>query len=87
MSQDKEKACENHLILMLDENNGNRYMRAVGKKGLGEGNEMDWLIIDMHEELKTWGHPGGGDNDLILKSDGEPFKSISWRQNNTRAAT
>ena len=27
---------------------------------------------DMHQELKAWGHPGGADNALILKSDGEP---------------
>ena len=26
----------------------------------------------MHQELKSWGHPGGGQNALILKSDGEP---------------
>ena len=25
----------------------------------------------MHEELKSWGYPGGGDNALILKRDGE----------------
>ena len=33
---------------------------------------MVWLIKDMHEELKSWGRPGGGSNALILKSDGEP---------------
>ena len=32
-------------------------MRAVEKKGLGEGSEMDWLIKDMHEELKHVGLP------------------------------
>ena len=26
----------------------------------------------MHEELKSWGHPGGGRNAIILKGDGEP---------------
>ena len=26
----------------------------------------------MHEELKSWGHPGGARNSIILKSDGEP---------------
>ena len=26
----------------------------------------------MHQELKSWGHPGGPGNALILKSDGEP---------------
>ena len=33
---------------------------------------MDWLIKDMHEELKAWGHPGGEGNEMIMKSDGEP---------------
>ena len=75
MSQEEEKACENSLIVMVDESTGNKYMRAVGKKGIGEGNEMDWLIKDMHEELKSWGHPGGADNELILKSD----ESLPWR--------
>ena len=72
MSQEEEKASQNPLMVMIDEEYGNRYMRAVGKKGLGEGNEMDWLIKDMHEELKSWGYPGGENNELILKSDGEP---------------
>ena len=31
-----------------------------------------WLVKDMHQELKSWGHPGGARNALILKSDGEP---------------
>ena len=53
MSQEEEKASQNPLMVMIDEEYGNRYMRAVGKKGLGEGNEMDWLIKDMHEELKS----------------------------------
>ena len=30
------------------------------------------LVKDMHQELKSWGHPSGGSNPLILKSDGEP---------------
>ena len=50
MSQEEEKASQNPLIVMLDEEHGNRYTRACGRKGLGEGNEMDWLIKDMHEE-------------------------------------
>ena len=47
-------------------------MRGVDHKGLsGEGNNS-WLIQVMHQELKSWGHPGGASNALILKSDGEP---------------
>ena len=79
MSQEEEKASQNPLMIMIDEQYGNRYMRAVGKKGLGEGNEMDWLIKDMHEELKSWGHPGGENNELILKSDGEPA-IVAWQR-------
>ena len=41
MSQEEEKASENPLMVMVDESTGNRYMRAVGKRGLGEGNEKD----------------------------------------------
>ena len=33
---------------------------------------MEWLIKDVHEELKAWGYPGGGENTLIMKSDTEP---------------
>ena len=29
------------------------------------------MIKDMHEELKTWGRPGGQQNKLIVKTDGE----------------
>ena len=72
MSQEEEKASENPLVAMIDEETGNKYMKAVAKKGLGEGSEMDWLIKDMHEELKSWGHPGGENNELTKKSYGEP---------------
>ena len=33
---------------------------------------MEWLIADMSEELKSWGHIGGPNEELIFKSDGEP---------------
>ena len=64
-------ASENPLIVMVDEETGNRYMRSVDSKGLQEEGDLSWLIKDMHQELKSWGHPGGGSNSLILKSDGE----------------
>ena len=47
---------KNPVIAMKDESTGNRYMRAVGHKGV---DGMDWLIKDLHEELKSWGHMGG----------------------------
>ena len=71
MSKEEETASSNPLMVMIDESTGNKYMRAVGQKGLGENGEMDWLIKDMHEELKSWGYPGGGVNELIFRSDGE----------------
>ena len=33
--------------------------RAVRKKEIGEVNEMEWLVKDMSEEMKSWGHQGG----------------------------
>ncbi len=56
---------------MIDEDTGNSHMRVVGQKGLGQDDEMAWLIKDVHEELKPWGHPGCLGNQIILKSDGE----------------
>ena len=53
--------------MMLDESTGERYARAVGRKGVA-----DWLIKDVSDELKSWGHPGCESGHFIVKSDGEP---------------
>ena len=71
MSQADQRAAQNPMIVMTDGINGNKYMRAVGQKGMGAGKQMEWLIKDIHEELKAWGRPGGFRNKLIMKSDGE----------------
>ena len=33
---------------------------------------MDWLILDISNVLKSWGHTGGAGGHIIIKSDGEP---------------
>ena len=71
MSQADEKADKNPLIVMVDESTGEKLARAVGKKGIGEESEMEWLVKDMSEEMKSWGHQGGDGGHIILKSDGE----------------
>ena len=44
-------------------------MRAVGHKGV---DGMDWLIKDLHEELKSWGHMGVWGNIIVkVKTEGE----------------
>ena len=45
---------------MVEKRNGTKYMRSVDQKGLGEEGGNSWLIKDMHQELKAWGYPGGG---------------------------
>ena len=47
------------MMVMVDESTGNKYMRAVDHKGLDGQGDNSWLVRDMHEELKSWGHPGG----------------------------
>ena len=72
-SGDEDQQEETHpAIVMLDEETGNRYMRIVDQKGFGSKGEMRWLVQDMHEELKSWGRPGGPNQQITLKSDGEP---------------
>ena len=67
----KSHASENPMMVMVDEATGNKYMRVVDHKGLQGDGDKSWLVKDMHQELKSWGHPGGARNELILKSDGE----------------
>ena len=44
---------DNPVLAMKDESTGNRYLRAVGQKGV-EG--MEWLVKDLHEELESRAH-------------------------------
>ena len=79
MSDKDEKASENPLLVVLDESTGTKYARAVGQKGLGSENELDWLVRDISRELKSWGHMGGPGGCIILKSDNEkPICIKSW---------
>ena len=71
MSKVDEDAKTNPMIAMVDEGTGERYSRATGKKGVGVGGELDWLIQDMVNELKSWGHSGGSGGHVILKCDNE----------------
>ena len=70
-------------IVMIDEETGNRYMRMVPCKGLGDEGEAKWVVKDMHEELKAWGRPGGQGNALLVNTDGEkqlsPYEKLSPR--------
>ncbi len=72
MSSKDEEAKENPLIVMMDEETGEKYARAVGHKGVGTAGERDWLVKDMDAEMKAWGHQGGVSGHIIMKSDGEP---------------
>ena len=54
------EASEHPMLVMLDEDRGNRYARMVDAKGLDEGGE--WILIDMAEEIKSW-IPGGAATD------------------------
>ena len=69
------------MIVMVDETTGDRYARMTGAKGIGENQERDWLVKDMSEELKDWGHTGGEAGHIILKCDSEKIalKSVLWQ--------
>ena len=59
-------ASDRPMMVMVDESTGNKYMRSVDHKGLGPDGDNSWLVKDMHQELKSWGHPGGAKSALIL---------------------
>ena len=66
-----EKAKENPMLVVINEESGEKYARAVGNKGLENKEIAEWLIKDLSEEMKTWGHAGGVGGKVILKCDGE----------------
>ena len=55
---DKTKASPNPTIVMVDEQTGEKFARATGRKGRGDDGDMDWFVSDMEEELRVWGHSG-----------------------------
>ena len=71
MSKKDEKAKENPLLVAINEDSGEKYARAIGNKGLEDAVKSDWLIRDMAEELRAWGHAGGTGGTIILKCDNE----------------
>ena len=71
MSKHDEEAKENPVLVVLNEETNERYARATGRKGIGTEGVMEWLIRDVSEELKSWGHAGGTGGHIILKCDGE----------------
>ena len=54
MSQADVKADKNPLIVMVDESTREKYVRAVGKKGIGEENEIEWLVKEMSVGTSGW---------------------------------
>ena len=71
MSKLEEDAKENPVLVLLNEISNEKYARATGRKGVGTEGVMEWLIKDVSEELKPWGHAGGEGGNIILKCDGE----------------
>ena len=61
------------MMVMVDEQTGDKYAGAVGQKGTGGGEQMEWPLNDMCEELKSWGHQGGESGHMIFENDGESF--------------
>ena len=72
MSQEDENTSANPIMVMVDERTIDEYARAVGHKGMGNAQDMEWLIKDMSNESKVLRHPGGTAGNIILKSDREP---------------
>ena len=47
MSTADKEAHKNTLLVIVNESTGEKYARAVGRKGVGENAEMFWLVKDI----------------------------------------
>ena len=89
MSKKDEKANEHPMLVAVDESTGEKFARTTGKKGV-EG--CDWLIKEVSEELRVWGHAGGTGGKIILKCDGgecvngipKRASEVPWGSDHTR---
>ena len=48
MSQGDKAAGKNPIIVMVDEETGEKYARATGRKGIGDDGAMEWLVKERH---------------------------------------
>ena len=71
MSQKDEEAKENPNLVVINEASNEKYARAAGQKGVGTEGAVQWLIKDVSNEMKSWGHQGGEGGKIILTCDGE----------------
>ena len=71
MNKRDREVGANSVVIGTGGDTGYKYARAVGRKGVGQHGEMDWLIRDISLELKTRGHQGRSGNRMIMKADGE----------------
>ena len=71
MGKEDEGSKKNPMLTMVNEKTGDKYTRAVGRKGVGTEGEMDWIVKDISEELKAWGHAGGTGGRIVMKCVGE----------------
>ena len=55
MNKLDEAAKENPILVALDEETGELYATAAGRKGVGTDGIMDWLFRNASEDLKSWG--------------------------------
>ena len=57
--------------MIVIEKTNEKYASATRQNGIGTERVMDWVMRDVSEELKLWGHAGGTGGKIIFKCDGE----------------
>ena len=58
MQNEKRHAETQTSLVMVDEETGEKYAPAAGRKEGGPVRELDWLIKNMLMELRCRRHPG-----------------------------
>ena len=66
----EDEATRTPTLIMLDEATGNEHAMMADEIGPGKKGDLTWPMKDVHEELNSWGHPGGTRDQFKLKCDG-----------------
>ena len=71
LNTNDEEAQNNAIMGVIVDTTSDTYARITRRNRAGQGEELDWMIQGMADELKSLGHTRGAEGHIILNSDNQ----------------